>query len=134
MKKKVKSLSLKLPPLEVVRDNNRRKLTVSIRNLESPLLYGTEMMLPILPNLGEQLILSNENRQKLAKTVLDNRDEYEDILNQDKKLKWDFDNINTELANYVWVTSKTIFHDRIYIGLTKRQYDPLWEIYDKPNG
>lgn len=131
MKKKVKSLSLKLPPLEVVRDNNRRKLTVSIRNLESPLLYGTEMMLPILPNLGEQLILSNENRQKLAKTVLDNRDEYEDILNQDKKLKWDFDNINTELANYVWVTSKTIFHDRIYIGLTKRQYDPLWEIYDK---
>lgn len=92
------------------------------------------MLLPILPNLGEQLVLSEENRQKLAKTVLDNKEEYENILNQDKKIKWDIKEIDAELAEYIWVTSKTIFHDRIYIGLTKRQYDPLWEIYDKPNG
>lgn len=93
MKKKVKSLHVELPPLEIVRDDKRRKLTVSIRNLESPLLYGVEMLLPIIPNIGDELVLSNENRQKLAKSVYDNREEYEDILNfeRDAPIKWQID-------------------------------------------
>lgn len=132
MRKKIKSLSIEVSPLEIVKDDKRRKLTVSIRNLESPLLYGVEMLMPLIPNLGEELILSNENRQKLAKTVYDNREEYEDILNFEREspIKWDIENIDVELAEFIWVTSKTIYHDRIYIGLTKKPYDPLWEIYD----